>query len=150
MTSNLKLSEDIRIDLVFDLVNSFQYLDKPEKIANFLEDLLTPTEIRNLSVRLRIAKLLLAGKSQREISTALHTSLVTTNKVSNWLRRSGKGFKDVVEKLPLKWSKPSKLPNGPLEYHLPELVAASVILVTSNNQDKVSKKLIQSIKSKFK
>lgn len=148
MTSKFKLSEDIRTDLVFDLVSSFRYLDKPEKIANFLEDLLTPTEIRNMSVRLRIAKLLLAGKSQREISTALHTSLVTTNKVSNWLRRSGKGFRNVVENLPIKWSKPSKLPKGPLEYHLPELIAASTLLVVSNKQDKVPKKLIQSIKSK--
>lgn len=148
MSTKLRLSEDIKIDLVFDLVNSFRFLDEPEKIANFLEDLLTPTEIRNLSVRLRIAKLLLAGKSQREISTALHTSLVTTNKVSNWLRRSGKGFKEVIEKLPMKWNKPGSFPKGPLEYHLPELIASSAVLFISNSQDKVSKKLIKSLKSK--
>lgn len=143
-----KPADSLRIDLVFDLVNSFKHLDSSTKIANFLEDLLTPTEIRNLSVRLRIAKLILAGKSQREIATALHTSLVTTNKVNNWLNKSGKGFREVISKLPMKWSKPAKIPKGPAEFHLPEIIIASAESVLSNTQEKASLKLIKSIQEK--
>ena len=144
----MKVSDDTRIDLVYDLINSFSFLNTPEQIANFLEDLLTPTEIRNLSVRLRIAKGLLGGKSQREISTELHTSLVTTNKVNNWLNKSGKGFKEVVSRLPLKWNKPKKVLKGPIEFHLPELVIESTELIVSNIQEKIPKKLITSVKNK--
>lgn len=147
MSTN-KIADDLRADVVFDLINSFRYLNKPSEIADFLGDLLTPTELRNLSVRLRIAKMLLASKSQREIATVLHTSLVTTNKVSNWLRKSGSGFREVVAKLPLKWDTPKQLPKGPVEYHLPELIMSSAELVISSNQDKIPKKLIQNVKGK--
>lgn len=143
-----KLSDDLKVDLVFDLLNSFRHLDSSSKIAHFLEDLLTPTEIRNLSVRLRIAKLLLKGESQRSIATKLHTSLVTTNKVNNWLNKSGKGFREAILRLPIKIDKPDKLPKGPIEYHLPELIVATTQSVISNTQNKIPQKLISSSKQK--
>ncbi len=143
-----KMGNDMRIDLVYDLIHSFDHLDSPTKIASFLEDLLTPTEIRNLSVRLRIAKMLIAGVSQRGICIALNTSLITTNKVNNWLKKSGQGFKNVVSELPVKIKKSKDIPRGPIEYHLPELAAASMKEIISNSQEKLPKKLMASVKEK--
>lgn len=142
------LAQDIKVDLVYDLIHSFKYLNSVDKVASFLEDLLTPTEIRNLSVRLRIAKMLLSGVSQRDICIALHTSPVTTNKVNNWLRKSGVGFREVVSKLPIKWSKPTKMPKGPIEFHLPELIAAGTEFVISSSQEKTPRKLINRVGDK--
>lgn len=143
-----KMGNEMRIDLVYDLIHSFDHLDSPTKIANFLEDLLTPTEIRNLSVRLRIAKMLLAGVSQREICIALNTSLITTNKVNNWLKKSGAGFKNAVSGLPTKIEKSKNIPRGPIEYHLPELAFASIKEITINSQERLPKKLMSFVKDK--
>ena len=74
-----KLSPDKKADLAFDLINSFKYLNNTSDIANFLEDLLTASEVRNLSVRLRIAKLLLNGKSQREIASERFSNQLIPN-----------------------------------------------------------------------
>ena len=86
-----KISNDEKVTLMFDLINSFKNLKDLTEIANFLQDLLTANEIKNLSVRLRIAKLLIAGKSQREIVLATHSSLGTVNKVNIWLEKGGEG-----------------------------------------------------------
>ncbi len=143
-----KMGNEMRIDLVYDLIHSFDHLDNSTKVANFLEDLLTPTEIRNLSVRLRIAKMLLKGVSQREICIALNTSLITTNKVNNWLKKSGQGFKNVVSGLPMKIQKDKDVLHGPIEYHLPELAAASIKEIINTTQEKLPKKLMSSVKEK--
>jgi len=142
------MSDDIRVDLVFDLIHSFKNLNDAGKIADFLEDLLTPTEVRNLSVRLRIAKMILAGKSQRDISVALHTSLATTNKVHGWLFKSGKGFREAMAKLPVKWDKPSKMPNGPIEFHLPDLLRVTTEGLISTVQEKAPTRLLKNISTK--
>ena len=143
MTKNLP--DNIKLELVFDLIQAFKIVKTPVEVADFLEDLLTPTEIRNLSVRLRIAKLLLSGESQREVTTSLQTSLATTNKINNWLQKSGKGFKEVIKKLPIKVDKPTKTIRGPIEYHLPEVVVGSTQLIVSSLQEKNPKRLIKNI-----
>ncbi|KKR73405.1 MAG: TrpR like protein, YerC/YecD [Candidatus Woesebacteria bacterium GW2011_GWA2_40_7] len=79
-----KLGNEEKVSLMFDLVNSFKDLRNASEIADFLEDLLTANEIKILSIRLRIAKLLLSGKHQREVVRETHSSLGTVNKVSHW------------------------------------------------------------------
>lgn len=143
-----KISREEKVDLMFDLINSFSSLKSPAEAADFLEDLLTANEIKNLSVRLRIAKLLLGDKPQREISTKLHTSLATINKVNVWLNSGGEGFKRVIAKLPLKWEKPANIPHGLVEFHLPELLLATSQYIVANNQEKVPKKLIEKMVNK--
>lgn len=124
---NKKTDCNLRIEMVYDLINAFKLLKTPTQVADFLEDLLTPTEVRNLSVRLRIAKYLLNGGSQREIATALKVSLTTTNKVNNWLQKSGKGFRSVIKNLPLKVNIPNKKIKGPVEFHLPEVILETTL-----------------------
>lgn len=143
-----KLSKDQKMDLMFDLISSFSQVKGPTDSADFLEDLLTANEIRNLSVRLRIAKLLLANVSQREISREIHTSLATINKVNIWLSERGGGFRKVISKLPLKWEKPTKFPRGPIEYHLPELILASTQFYMANKKEKRVNEFIKGVEDK--
>lgn len=143
-----KYPPEKKLDLVFDLVNSFKYLKNASEIADFLEDLLSPSEIRNLSIRLRIAKLLLKGQLQRDICVDLKTSPVTVNKVNTWLNKGGKGFKKVIASLPLKWKMPSKLPHGPIEFHLPEYILATGEYLLTKSQNKIPEKLITNSRNK--
>lgn len=143
-----KLSPNEKIDFMFDLINSFSIVRSPTETAFFLQDLLTANEIRNLSVRLRIAKLLLSGKTQREISQEVHSSLATVNKISIWLEEGGEGFKKVIAKLPIKYNLPKKLPRGPIEFHLPQLLLATGQYLVAKSQQTVLEKFKKGIEKK--
>lgn len=111
------------LDLSFDLINAFRLVNKPYETALFLQDLLTAKEIKNLAKRLRIAKLLLGAKTQREIAEELHVSVATVTKVSVWLAQGGEGFRKIIAKLPKRYEYPDKWAHhGPIEYHLPQAI----------------------------
>lgn len=137
-------------ELVFDLINAFKSLKSENESALFLQDILTASEIKNLSVRLRIAKLLLIGKKQRDISLSLNASIATVTKVSVWLSQKGEGFKKVIGKLPIKYTKPTKPIHGPAEFHLPEIIAQSIQYGIASSQGKNTTILIKNIKEKSK
>lgn len=144
------LSKEEKISLMFDLINSFRIVRKPVETALFLQDLLTANEIRNLSIRLRIAKLILAGQTHREIQKELHTSLSTITKVRSWLEKGEEGLKSVLAKLPLKWEMPEKLPRGPIEYHLPQALMALTQYSVARRQDKKVLGFIEGVEGKNK
>lgn len=96
----VRLSREEQEDLVFDLINAFAQANTPTYSALLLQDLLTENEIANLAKRLRIAKLLLAGKTHQEIVASAHTSFATVTKVRMWLENAGEGLKHVISKLP--------------------------------------------------
>lgn len=87
-------------DLTFDLVLAFSKLKSPVEAALFTQDLLTEYEVRTLAKRLRIAKLLLSGKTYREVIDILHTGQNTVGKVAVWLRGAGEGFRKIISRLP--------------------------------------------------
>ena len=63
-----KLTKTDHEGLVFDLINAFAVVNNPTDSALLMHDLLTKSEINNLSKRLRIAKLILSGKTHDEIT----------------------------------------------------------------------------------
>ena len=138
----------INPDLIFDLINAFKSIKSADESALFLQDILTASEIKQLSIRLRIARLLLSRMKQRDISVSLSTSIATVTKVSSWLNQRGNGFKNIIKKLPLKYSKPKKSIRGPIEYHLPEAIALSAQYIIADKQNKRVEKLIDNLKSK--
>lgn len=148
LSSFERVPYDARLSLLFDLINSFRIVKKPSETAEFLQDLLTAREIRNLSMRLRIAKLLLLGNTYQEIIGELHVSNATITKVSMWLERSGEGFKNVIKKLPVKYDMPDKLPAIPLEFQLPKVLLTVAQYTIAKKQSKNSTKLLAGIKDK--
>lgn len=95
-----KLSKPMREELFFDLIAAFSLIKSAEDSALFIQDLLTEFEVKILSKRLRIAKLLLEGVKYDDIMDELHTSRTTIAKVGAWLVERGEGFKKVIRKLP--------------------------------------------------
>ena len=138
-----KLSKDAQEDLLCDLINAFSVIKSPTESALFVQDLLTQNEAKVLSKRLRVAKLLLQGKSYEEIKTELHNSFATIAKVGYWLQRSGEGFRAVVKKLPQKtktkhWSEYTRWDKAKRQY--PSFLWPDVLLEeaikSANKKDK--------------
>jgi len=128
-----KLSKEEQLDLTFDLINAFSLVRTSYETALLMENLLTNDEVKDLGKRLRIAKLLLLGKTQREIAEELHCSFATVAKVRLWLESRGEGFKRIIAKLPKKRQVPS-LPPRSLTYHLPETLIGLAGMVLAERQ----------------
>lgn len=143
-----KLNNNQKIELMFDLINAFSIVKNPTDTAFFLQDVLTANEIRNVAVRLRIAKLLLNGRTYEEIVKETKTSSATITKVNAWLERGGEGFRKVITKLPLKYHYPQKLSRGPIEFHLPEAIFKTIQYATASSQNKRLKRFQQNVKDK--
>lgn len=143
-----RISREEKIGLLYDLINAFKIVRKPVETALFLQDLLTANEIKNLALRLRIAKLLLKGETQRDVASKAKVSLATVNKVNIWLNQGGKGFRDVVRKLPAKWKIPKKAKGIPIEFHGPQILAKVIQYSVSKKQDKKVEDFIDGVESK--
>ena len=132
------MSRDETLDLTFDLINAFKNVKTPYETALLMQDLLTISEVKRLAKRLRIAKLLLAGKTQRSIVKELYCSLATITKVSIWLNEGGEGLKKAVSKLPLHYDFPKNLPEIPIEFQLPKtLLAIGQYSLAKNQKNKI-------------
>jgi TrpR family trp operon transcriptional repressor len=66
-------------------------------LADFLHDILTPNEIRELCQRWRVIKMLVAGKTQREIAKTLKTSLCKITRGSKELKKKDSSFLKVLK-----------------------------------------------------
>lgn len=67
--------------------------------ANFIDDLLTPTEKIVLAKRLSIAYMLIEGYDYDVISDTLKVSRPTIGSVSIWLKLRGKGVRALISKI---------------------------------------------------
>lgn len=67
-------------------------------LSNFLDDLLTEEEILDLAQRLKIADLILDGKSYDEISESVGTSTATVSKIGQVLKYGKGGLQKVLGK----------------------------------------------------
>ncbi len=71
---------------------------KSESVAeSFLHNILTPSELDEVSVRLQIVKLLLKGLPQREVAKKLGVSMATVSRGSRELKYGADGFKKVLQ-----------------------------------------------------
>ncbi len=140
--SNLVKSENEALvsDLIYAIVQAKNFNDS----VLFLQDLLTKSEMQMLSKRLRIAKLLLKGKTYREIEDAIKVSHGTVAKIAEWLAMKGEGFRKVIKNLPEKknekhWTERSdwemiKRKHG--LYFWPELLLEEVVKQANEKQKK--------------
>lgn len=143
-----KFSVDYQYGLVFDLINAFSLANNPSDSALLLQDLLTEDEIRDLSKRLRIAKLLLDGRTHEEIVQELYCSYATVTKVRIWLENAGEGLKRVISRLPEKRNVeiPKRIPG--VGYGLPDILAYYVTSGLKANEQKKVNKFMQNMKTK--
>jgi TrpR-related protein YerC/YecD len=142
--------------LLFDLVSAFTIVKSPTESALFIQDLLTKNETKTLAKRLRIAKLLLQGKSYEEVQTDLHTSFATIAKVGYWLERSGEGFRTVIKRLPQRakpkhWTEYSdwdKFKRHHSLYFWPELLLEEIVKSASRREKERLQKVLDQLDKK--
>lgn len=142
------MTRDEELELIFDLINAFRIVKTPTETAFLLRDLLTANEIKNLSKRLRIAKLILSDKSERQIVGSVQTSFATIVKVHTWLNQGGEGLRNVISKLPPKYNIPKALPAIPIEFQLPKVLLAVAQSAAAQNQDKILEDFEEGVKNK--
>ena len=70
-----------------------------ELLRAFLEDILTPTEYKEIPVRWQIVQQLARGIPQREIAKNLHVSIATITRGSRELLNKKGGFQQVIKKV---------------------------------------------------
>lgn len=163
MSQKQKLNQREQADLYFDLINAFAMADSPLSAAQLLQDLLTPTELYNLSKRLRIAKLLEKEKTYQEIINQLKCSHGTIAKVKAWLEESEFRLSNLIKKLP-KRRKKFKFKRHYHGYGLPQILIGSYLSALSevererletfvqniDNKDKLLKEIETTLRSQFK
>lgn len=156
-----KLSPNKRKELMVALCRALSTLNKPEEVAEFLLDFLSPKENETVAKRLRIAELLAAGSNYEQIRQELRVGRSTIARVNTWLNLSGKGFKLVLmrkkaepreqsldEKYdPYTWS------NFKRRYSLyfwPELLIEELIKQSNENEKDKIKKIFEKLDIKRK
>ncbi|MBI2032013.1 MAG: hypothetical protein HYT09_00025 [Candidatus Levybacteria bacterium] len=147
-----KLSQQEKNEVISDLIYAFVNCKTVREAALFLQDILTRSELQLLSRRLRIAKLLLEGKTYESIEKSLHVSHTTVAKVAIWLADKGDGFRNIIKTLPK--NKDSK---DPLSYDFrnfkrrhamyfwPELIIEEIIKNANKKQKERLRKSVASL-----
>lgn len=74
-------------------------LETKEECGAFFEDICTIKEIRELSQRLEVAKLLREGKSYIEVSAKTGASTATISRVNRCLTYGSGGYTKVLERI---------------------------------------------------
>ena len=143
-----KFSKEEELDLIFDLINAFALVNDSDKAALLLQDLLTRSEIKNISKRLRIAKMLLNGRKQEEIIQEMHCSFATISKISTWLDEAGLGLKDVINRLPKRQEEVHFVGNVFRQFRLPEALWEDYLNLKAFSQRKRVEDVLKNSKTK--
>lgn len=142
-----RIPPHLQEDLLFDLINALSQVKNPVESALLLNDLLTASEITDLSKRLRIAKRLIAGQKQRDIQEELKCGFATITKVSIWLQSGGEGLRRVIARLPTRIRKPTRVGGRP-GYRLPQLLLAVAQHALSERETKQLKQFLDKMNEK--
>jgi len=93
--SNLDVSPDIE-----SLLSALRCLDSKDELLRFMTDLCTPAELRALSARWQVARLLNEGElSYRDISEKTGASTTTVGRVARFLNEEAyEGYRIVLDR----------------------------------------------------
>ena len=93
MNSKLKSKET---DALF---KALSLLESEEEYYNFFEDLCTVTELKSLSQRFHVAKLLSEGKTYIEVGELTGASTATISRISKCLSYGADGYNLILKRL---------------------------------------------------
>lgn len=92
------MTEKWKDRLTDQLCKSFLSLQNTEEVYSFLEDIATIGEIRALSQRLEVARLLSEGFTYPQIAQQTGASTATISRVKKFLEYGADGYKLVLER----------------------------------------------------
>ena len=85
------------MDSLQEIVRRLAEIDDPGLIEKFFREILTPKEVRDLSSRWELVKLLEDGISQREIARRLHLSLCKITRGARQLKKPESALREVIK-----------------------------------------------------
>lgn len=80
-----------------NLCQTLSRLTTTEEVAAFLRDIATLKELKDMSERLAVARLIHAGVSYRKIHEKTGMSTATITRIAHWVRHGVGGYKHVFE-----------------------------------------------------
>jgi len=89
---------DLRCDATDQLFDKILHLETLEDCYRFFEDLCTIRELRDLSQRYQIARLLSQGLNYQTIVKQTDASTTTISRVNQCLNYGAGGYRDALEK----------------------------------------------------
>ena len=92
------MTETPKSDLTERLCLAFAGLNDSESVRKFLDDIASPGEIRAMSQRLEVARLLSESKTYPEIMRLTGAGTATISRVKRCLDYGPGGYKRVLEK----------------------------------------------------
>lgn len=84
------------MDTLQEIVRRLAEIDDPGLLERFFRQILTPKEVRDLSSRWELIKLLEEGVSQREIARRLHLSLCKITRGARELKKPASALREVI------------------------------------------------------
>ncbi len=97
-----------RDDLLDELWSAVTLLETKEEVKNFFRDLLSETEALMFARRIRIARMLLEGRSYEDIREEMQTSHGTIANVHGWLQGENEGYAKALPRLTRELEKKTK------------------------------------------
>ena len=94
-----KLSKKEVEKIFYQLCLAISQTKNPKEAAELLRDLLSFPEAEMIAKRLKIAELLIDGLTYQQISERLKTASNTIARVHEWLKISGDGYLQAVERM---------------------------------------------------
>lgn len=74
--------------LTYELAAALAEIDDPELVAGFLEEILTPKEVKDISLRWQLLRELQDGKTQRDIAQRHRISLCKITRGAKLLKKA--------------------------------------------------------------
>ncbi|MBR4195395.1 MAG: DNA-binding transcriptional regulator [Synergistaceae bacterium] len=90
------MTESQQNDLTLNLCRAFAVLNDPESVRAFLDDIASPGEIRAMSQRLEVARLLSESKTYPEIMRLTGAGTATISRVKRCIDYGPGGYKRVL------------------------------------------------------
>lgn len=97
----MKYNSKIKSKQTDGLFGAILELDNMEECYRFFEDICTVKEIKAISQRLEVVKLLIKEKTYHEIESETGASTATISRINRSLNYGADGYKIVLEKLGL-------------------------------------------------
>ena len=93
------MSDDWKTPATGALVDAILRLETRDEAEHFLRDLCTLGEIRELSQRWAVARLLDSGMHYAQISRETGASTATITRIASWLRHGEGGYRAALDRL---------------------------------------------------
>ena len=93
------MADDWRSTDIDALLDAFLRLEDRDEAARFLRDLCTLNELRDMSQRWAVARLLDSGMHYAQISRETGASTATITRIASWLNHGEGGYRGALERL---------------------------------------------------